>query len=284
LPKILKHFWKPASDEYIFRPAEELEIGGEPSPPPPPPVDGTAAPEPEEIAPEPEEPREAEAETKEPKSPIDFAGIQAEAILIDARREAEEYREKARREVEQELEELRKTAQKEGFDRGFAQGIASAVQEGKAQREQMAADQAQAIEDFLEAAAFTRDKVLDESKEELKQLALAIAEKVIRISLRSSEDILRRMVEAAIEKHKRCEWAHIYIADCDVRGSVNTIPELTAALRGISNRVRVIPMVDDESGTCIIEMPDEILDASVSTQLGNIREVLENASTDESGM
>jgi len=281
LPKILKHFWKPASDKYIFRPAEELEIGGEPSPPPPL-VDGTAVPEPEEIAPEPEEAREPEA--KEPKSPIDFAGIQAEAILIDARREAEEYREKARREVEQELEELRKTAQKEGFDRGFAQGIASAVQEGKAQREQMAADQAQAIEDFLEAAAFARDRVLDESKEELKQLALAIAEKVIRISLRSSEDILRRMVEAAIEKHKRCEWAHIYIADCDVRGAVNTIPELTAALRGISNRVRVIPMVDDESGTCIIEMPDEILDASVSTQLGNIREVLENASMDESGM
>ncbi len=280
MPKILKHFWMPESNEYIFRPAEELEIGGEsPRPSSPPPVDGTSAPELEETFPEPEE-----VQKEPPKGPIDFAGIQAEAILIDARREAEEYREQARQAVQQELEELRQAAQKEGYERGFAQGIADAVQDGKAQREQMAADQAKAVEDFLEAAAFARDRVLDESKEELKQLALSIAEKVIRISLRSSEDILRRMVEVAIEKHKRCEWAHIYIADCDVRGSVNTIPELTAALRGISNRVRVIPMVDDESGTCIIEMPDEILDASVSTQLGNIREVLENASTDESGM
>jgi len=272
----------PESNEYIFRPAEELEIGEEPTrASSAPPVDGTSAPQIEETYPEPEE---QEEQKEPPKGPIDFAGIQAEAILIDARREAEEYREQARQAVQQELEELRQAAQKEGYERGFAQGIADAVQEGKAQREQMAADQAKAVEDFLEAAAFARDRVLDESKEDMKQLALAIAEKVIRISLRSSEDILRRMVEAAIEKHKRCEWAHIYIADCDVRGSVNTIPELTAALRGISNRVRVIPMVDDESGTCIIEMPDEILDASVSTQLGNIREVLENASTDDSGM
>jgi len=272
----------PESNEYIFRPAEELEIGGEsPQPSSPPPVDGTSAPELEETFPEPEE---QEEQKEPPKGPIDFAGIQAEAILIDARREAEEYRERARQEIQQELEELRQAAQREGYERGFAQGIADAVQEGKAQREQMAADQSKAIENFLEAAAIARDRVLDESREELKSLALAIAEKVIRISLRSSEDILRRMVEAAIEKHKRCEWAHIYIADCDVRGSVNTIPELTAALRGISSRVRVIPMVDDESGTCIIEMPDEILDASVSTQLGNIREVLENASVDDSGM
>ncbi len=104
MPKILKRFWKPESDAYIFRPAEELEIGGEPAPKPtmsqPPVVDGTSAPELEvEAVPEPEE-RE---KSKEPKSPIDFAGIQAEAILIDARREAEEYRERAKREVEQEL-------------------------------------------------------------------------------------------------------------------------------------------------------------------------------------
>ena len=33
-------------------------------------------------------------------------------------------------------------------------------------------------------------------------------------------------------------------------------------------------MADDESGTCIIEMPDEIIDASVSTQLDNIKDIL----------
>ena len=33
-------------------------------------------------------------------------------------------------------------------------------------------------------------------------------------------------------------------------------------------------MADDEAGTCIIEMPDEIIDASAATQLNNIRTML----------
>ena len=33
-------------------------------------------------------------------------------------------------------------------------------------------------------------------------------------------------------------------------------------------------MGDDESGTCIIETPDEIIDASAATQLNNIRSIL----------
>ena len=33
-------------------------------------------------------------------------------------------------------------------------------------------------------------------------------------------------------------------------------------------------MEDDESGTCIVETPEEIVDASVSTQMSNIRDVL----------
>ena len=36
-------------------------------------------------------------------------------------------------------------------------------------------------------------------------------------------------------------------------------------------------MPEDESGTCILEMPDEIIDASVSTQLQNIRDLVGEA-------
>lgn len=51
-------------------------------------------------------------------------------------------------------------------------------------------------------------------------------------------------------------------------------PELTTALAGLSEHIKIIPMSDDELGACIIEMPDEIIDASASTQLNNIRDVL----------
>ncbi len=278
MPKILKRFMRPDPDAYQFLPAEELVVDREDAAP------AAGLPELDE---EPElEARPPEAGSMEPDFPpgsIDFAQIQAQAILADARREAEAYREEAIKAFDQELDELRKKARDEGYNHGFAEGMADAMKEAQVRREEMAAEQAGEIEAFLEQAARMRDRILDDSREELKDLALAIAEKVIRVSLKGSGDILRRMVESATEKHKRCEWAHIYIADCDVKGSANTIPELTAALRHISSRVRVIPMADDESGTCIVEMPDVILDASVSTQLGNIREVLSNAPGDGDG-
>ena len=218
---------------------------------------------------------------EEPKEdPFAFAKVQAEALMRDARREVEEYREKALREIDRELDAQRQAARAEGYDRGYAAGMADAMTEAKVERERLAAEQVKSVELFLEAAARQRDKLLDDTREELKELALTVAEKVIRVSLQNSGDILQRMVDAATDTHRRCEWAHIYVADCDVRGQANTVPELTAALRHISDRVRVIPMADDESGTCIVELPDVIYDASVSTQLGNIREVLNTTGTD----
>ena len=59
---------------------------------------------------------------------------------------------------------------------------------------------------------------------------------------------------------------------------------LTAALSALSDRVRLIPMADDESGTCIIEMPDEIVDASAATQLDNLRTILMDAGAGSGGI
>ncbi len=223
---------------------------------------------------------EAESEI-EPETPIDFAKIQAEAILAAAHQEAEEIKERARAAAEAELRELQRAAKEEGYSRGYAEGMAEAMAEGKLQREEMALAQQKEVKEFLETAVRLRDQMIERSKDDLKELALVIAEKIIRISLRSSADILLRMIEAATEKRRRCEWVQIYIADCDAKNMTYTVPQLAAALRHVSDRVRIIPMADDESGTCIIEMPDEIIDASVSTQLDNLRGVISDAEPDK---
>ena len=277
MPNVFKRFLSGAeASEYVFKPAEELKVepwrpkkaapAPEKAAPPEPATEETPAPEPEpEPAPEP---------TPE-TDPIFFAKIQANAILADAQEEAEQYKAQVRAELEAELEEARKAAKEEGYSRGYAEGMASAMQEGAEERQRMAQEQVKAIEGFLEGAARARDRMLDNAREELKDLAVAVAEKVIHVSLKNSSDIILRMVDAATDTHKRCEWAHIYVADCDVGGKAYTVPELTAALSHIADRVRVIPMPDEESGTCIVELPDVILDASVSTQLENIKETLD---------
>ena len=58
------------------------------------------------------------------------------------------------------------------------------------------------MQKFLKEAVRARDQMLEDSKQELKELALAIAEKVIRVSLKSSGDILIRMIESATAKRR----------------------------------------------------------------------------------
>ncbi len=270
MPNVFKGILCGAS-EYVFKPASELRVD-EPK---------QEKTHPAAVPPQQLQPVEAAAESAPPPEPTEetdplgFARIQANAILADAREEAKRYKDEARAEFEAELAEAKKTARDEGFSRGYAEGMAQAMQEGREELGRMSLEQVKAIEGFLEGAARARDRMLDDSREELKDLAVAIAEKVIHVSLKNSSDIILRMVDAATDTHKRCEWAHIYVADCDVGGKAYTVPELTAALAHISDRVKVVPMPEEESGTCIVEMPDVILDASVSTQLENIKEVLD---------
>lgn len=272
MPGIFKRFANVSANKYVFPDAEDLAVSVE-EPAPVEPAGPEASPAEEAAPPKPE------PEQQEP-TPIDFAQVQANAILQDAREEAEAFRAKALGELEKELDELRERAKKEGYELGYAQGIAEGRLEAQRELDEKAAAQEKEISAFLKDAVRARDQLLEDSKQDLKELALAIAEKVIRVSLKSSGDILIRMIESATAKRRRCEWVQIYIADCDARASANTVPELAEALSRLSDRVRIIPMADDESGTCIIEMPDEILDVSVSTQLDNLRGILSNAEPD----
>ena len=276
MPNILKRFTNVTANKYVFPNAADLPVLAEEQAAPP--AEELAEGMPQEEAaweePAPEEPEPAS------QSPVDFAQVQAEAILADARREAERFMEQAREESALELEDMRRQAASEGFQQGMQEGLLAGRLEAQQQLEKDAVQQAADVKAFLQAAQVEKELLLEKSKEDLKELALAIAEKVIRVSLRSSSDILIRMIEAATAKKRRCEWVQIYIADCDARTNAQTIPELTEAMRHLSDRVRVIPMADDESGTCIIEMPDEIIDASVSTQLDNLRGVLDNGERD----
>ncbi len=301
MPNIFKRFMKPAAVNYVFTDANELTDDDEA-------LAGEAAAEtltdfdsafdadfdevfaadfdgdfehvegPARVGQEQTAGTEPAPEEERPATPVDFARVQAEAILAAARLEAEQIKEQALKDAEAEVHELYRAARADGYNGGFTEGMAAAMSEAQAEIARQAEAQGAEVKRFLDDATHRRDLILQDTKEDLRDLALAVAEKVIRISLKSSGDILLRMIETATEKHRRCEWVQIYIADCDTKNIALSTPELTAALGHLSNRIRIIPMADDESGTCIIEMPDEIIDASVSTQMDNIREVIQNAS------
>lgn len=280
---VLKRFIKPKAEPYQFPTDDDLLELQEDTPSAA--SDAEKAEEPLEIlesetqdAAEPDAPGEAKPNFE---TVFDYANIQTEAILADARRQAEQIKTSARINVEQELDVLREQAQQEGYRAGFSKGMADAAEQAKKEREQQAQAQEERLAAFLEKASQAQDDLLERSKDDMRDLAIAVAEKIVRVSLRSSGAVIAKMIQGATEKLKRREWVHIYVAGCDAPGLAKVTARLTPALSALSDHIRIVPMADEESGTCIVEMPDTIIDASVSTQLSNIKTLLADIPADD---
>lgn len=278
MPSILKYFMKPRAEEYQLPNTEDFasqleemvrlkeSVPHEESPP-------SAA---EERTPPPgAAPRAApESEADRATGSLIFARDQANELLRNAQEQAERIVEQAKMAAEAEVVRIHQQAAEEGYAKGYADGQERGRKEAAESINAVAQQTIGETQDFLERAAQKRDAAIDSLRDELLDVAVAVAEKVIHVSLKSSEEIIKRMISSATEKLKRREWVQIYVADADIKGRSLADPALAATLSSLSNHVKIVPMRDAETGTCIVEMPDEIIDASASTQLENIRQVI----------
>lgn len=200
----------------------------------------------------------------------------------------EEAMEEALKKSEQILDVARAEGEKirqEAYDKGFQQGFQEGKNDGywQAYNEheiKFKEDRDSILEEVEESiASVNREKqiILDTYLEDLKNISVAVAEKVIQISLKTSGDIIKRMIVAATEKLKKTEWAKIYISKYDVDLMTEGDAQLLNSLSYLSDNIKIIMMEKEESGTCIVELPKEIIDISVNTQLENIKEILNNA-------
>lgn len=216
---------------------------------------------------------------------LNYAETQAEQMLRTAREQAEKILEQARGDAKTRAEAMYEEARKEGWEAGHAEGIlqgtAEALEENRKTQEKTHQELTAEVKRFLEQANAALDRQMNENIGELRDLAIAVAEKVISISLKSSSEVVGRMIQSAVDKRKRREWVRIYVAESDAKQMIKLSPALAASLSSLSDRVRIIPLSDDEAGTCIIEMPDEIIDASVATQISNIKSMLNDFPTDD---
>lgn len=194
---------------------------------------------------------------------IERAKEKAEAILSDAREQAEI---------------LRAEAFEQGKQEGTKQGYQAAYEEHQQLLEQQTRIFQRNFAEALQSVSVEKDKILETYIDDLKRVTLAVAEKVIQTSLHSSGDIIKRMILAATDKMKKRQWAKIYITKCNNASvSMEVDAEFLESLAALSDNIKIVTMDNGEEGTCIIELPDEIVDASVGTQLENIKDILNNA-------
>lgn len=213
---------------------------------------------------------------------VENAKAEAEAILLQAKTEAEKIKNdasaRAEKLIAEKSEEAAAAAAEKGYSEGFEKGRNEGFLDAENAVNQGMLDEAAAFREELkndiEEFRRRRDEILEHHLDDLTDLALNVAEKVIKISLKSSKDVVSKMIVAAAEDCRNKEWAKVYISNEDREIAMNLEKELIDALNQISENVKVIVMEDEPSGTCIIESPDQIVDASVSVQLDNIKQIV----------
>lgn len=287
LPNLLKFYHKKQVEKYSFN--EYLEEAKKTQP------KEEAVPEPEEpiteeleeAAPEEteelEEPEEALPEApgepqEEPESMGEgLARIHAEEIILQAREEAEEMLARARDEAERLKTQAYDSGYEAGYEKGYDEGHAKSMADVKETMDTQCRAYLEEIREAVDEVCTLKDEMLQKYKQDLKNIAIAIGEKVIQVSLKSSGSVIERMIVTATEKLKTREWAKIYIARTDADLMVQGDLDILKAISRLSPNLKVVAMENEKPGTVIIELPDEIIDASASTQVENIKEILNNS-------
>lgn len=202
---------------------------------------------------------------------------EAEDILRTAEEEAQRLGEQASCEAE----EIKQKAYDQGFSEGQAAGFETGRQEGKDQMSQDLLTQYQ----FLFQAADQAVNELEAQKrefsqsylEDLRDLVVIIAEKVISISLKSSGKVIEGMMRDAVgTRQAKRLWANVSISQIDYQSLLENGISPETVLEESAEQVRLTIVEEAEPGTCLIEFPEEIIDASVSTQIANIKKMMKH--------
>ena len=220
---------------------------------------------------------------------INEAKLQAEReVLESSRQEIALIKEELKLELEYlqkqknellEVAEIEATSMKEkaytlGIEEGYRDGEESARKEHKERVATETVKLFQELKTLLEDMENQKQALIASNIEELKDVTIAIAEKILHISLKSSGDVIKKMIIHSTDKIKAKNWAKVYISKLDASMLIQADGDLLKELSSLSEHVEIITIENATLGTCIIELPDQVIDASTNTQLSSIRDIM----------
>ncbi|WP_170140722.1 flagellar assembly protein FliH [Oceanobacillus arenosus] len=172
---------------------------------------------------------------------------------------------KEKNEWQQEKLKWIESAKKEGYSAGFELGKADIRTEY-----QEILNQANNI---VETTTKDYHTTLEKSEEMIAQLAVKVAEKIIKTSITENPTVFLDIVKAAVKEIEDRSTISIYLHPMNYEMVFEQKQELVNLLENES-KLSLYVKDDLPENACIIEHPFGRIDASVDTQLNQIRNVL----------
>jgi flagellar assembly protein FliH len=198
----------------------------------------------------------------------DLSREEADAIIARAREEAETIIAEARRQAADIEAETRSTLddeKKEALEQGREAGRSEGYTEGMAEVERLI----QRTQVVLERAQDKRGEILAETEQEIINLVLLIARKVIKVISDNQREVIVSNVVQALRKVRDRGNVIIHVNLADLKLTTEHTKEFIRLLEGVKS-IQVVEDSAVDSGGCIIETDFGEVDARISSQLAEI--------------
>lgn len=206
---------------------------------------------------------EMEEERKQAHQLLEEAQEQARNIIREASARAQQERDDLLAQTNEQCEQLRQQAFAQSSELGLKQGL----REGIEQQIETVRSAVESLEQTISRIEGEHAGFMAEHEQNLKWLALEIAGKILGARIEQDDTQMISLVKAAVSTVKKSKWITIELSN-RMTSLIQTLED-QLKLAG-DDKIDVRP-IEAPEGTCIIDTPDGVIDASISTQLENLR-------------
>lgn len=165
------------------------------------------------------------------------------------------------RAAQEKAEALRTAAQQEGY------------RDARAEKAQQIADRIGQVDRTLAGLAQRQEVFFADYAKQLESLAVSVAEKIMADTIEADPTRMAKLVMQAIGSVKTEDWVTVEVSE--------KLPELVEYLKSeyaetLNRRQIELSPEDLPKDACIIQTAAGITDASIATQLGNLRELIQS--------
>jgi len=181
-------------------------------------------------------------------------------IIEEANSEAKTLSEAAEKEARKLMSDAKENGHREGFEAGYLEGRREA---------QSVIDEAAELRKFLDNR---RDDIYEEAEEQMVQLVLDIAKKVISDELTQNKEAILSLVKKALQKCAFKKMLVLKVSPLDFDFILENKGRICMMVEGISD-IEIVSELSLDQGSCIIETPSGEINSSMDIQIKEIEKI-----------
>lgn len=189
--------------------------------------------------------------------------LYANKIIEDAKKEAQNIRLLTIADMKNELE----IAQNNGYLKGLQLG----KEEALAENQKVLSE----LKSLLNTLDIQKNIILTRYEDQIKDLAISIAKKIINIELEADDSAFINIYKSSVKDFNNVEWLKISVSEYEIEFATTNADLLMSMVKG-AKYIDIIKLDGAPRGTCIVETSQGIVNSSIEIQLNRIVEAFSN--------